>query len=194
MRRLLAVLGLICAMMSGQWVVSAANTNFSGTWVLDKAKSKGLPPQMEAVESYTMVVTQDDKQLTVETKIEGGFRRGEGPGGQASDRPGMGTQSRRGGGFGMGIPKATYQLDGKETTMDMPASMPGKITLKAKWKNNGQVLELTTTRNMNFQGNEVTMTTTDRWELAEDGKVLKVKRTAETRRGTQEYELVFNKQ
>jgi hypothetical protein len=180
MKKLLA--GFACTVIFVQLVAGAANTNFSGTWVLDKAKSKGLPPQLEAVESYTLVVTQDDQQLTVETKIAGGASRNQGPGGEG----------RRG--FAMGIPKATYQLDGRETTMEMSAGMPGKITFKAKWKNNGQALELVTTRNMSFQGNEVTMTTTDRWELAEDGKVLKVKRTAETRRGSQEYELVFNKQ
>ena len=58
----------------------------------------------------------------------------------------------------------------------------------------GRGLELTNTRSVNFQGNETTRTTKERWELADGGKVLKVKRTVDGRQGTQESTLVFNKQ
>src|ERR1044071_667245 len=85
------------------------STNFSGTWVLDKAKSQGLPPQMENLESYTMIVSQDGTQLTVENKIAGGRRPDGGPGG-FGDRPnrssadpgaaGQGGPPRPGGGRG----------------------------------------------------------------------------------------------
>ncbi|MEO0248475.1 MAG: hypothetical protein ABIN58_02805 [candidate division WOR-3 bacterium] len=79
--------------------------------------------------------------------------------------------------------------------MELSEGLPGTVTLKAKWKNDGQVLELTTTRSLTTpQGDDVTLTTKERWSLAEDGKVLKVRRTAETPMGAQESELIFNKQ
>jgi len=42
--------------------------------------------------------------------------------------------------------------------------------------------------------NDFTLTTKEQWELSEDGKVLKVKRTIETPMGSQEATLTFNKQ
>ena len=205
-------------LLASAWIASAASpANFSGTWVLDKARSEGLPPQMENIESYTMVVTQDDRQLTVENKISGGGRpRGEdgGPGGQggrrrpdgATGQGGAGGEGRpprpdgqgggRGGrgGFGMGMGTATYKLDGSEIKTESAGGRGGAATLKAQWADGGKALNLTTTRSFNFQGNETTRTTSDRWELSEGGKVLKVKRTSDSPRGTQESTLVFTKQ
>ena len=88
----------------------------------------------------------------------------------------------------------TYKLDGTETKMEASGGRGGAATLKAEWKDGGKVLELTNTRTFNFQGNDMTRTTKDRWELAEGGKVLKVKRTTESPRGTQEATLVFTRQ
>jgi hypothetical protein len=76
----------------------------------------------------------------------------------------------------------------------MGGQMPGKATLTAKWKDDGKVLELTSKRNMNIQGNEVTITTTEHWELADGGKTLKIHRKSENPRGTQESKLTFTKQ
>jgi hypothetical protein len=45
----------------------------------------------------------------------------------------------------------------------------------------------------NFQGNDVTITSTEHWELADGGKTLKVHRTSESPRGTQETKLTFTK-
>lgn len=198
-RKLVVGCGLAAVLVVGIWAVNAA-ANYSGTWVLDKAKSQGLPPQWENIESYTVTVTQDGQQLTVETKIAGGDRPGGGgPGGgggqagQGSGGPGGGGRGGRGG-FGRPLPSATYKLDGSETKVEIGGERGGTATLKAKWNDGGKVLELTTVRHLNFQGNDVTLTTKELWELSEDGKALKVKRTTETPRGTQESTLVFNKQ
>lgn len=210
MKRTLIGLTATLALLGGIWSVSAS-TDFSGTWTLDKSKSKGLPPQMDNIESYTMVVTQDDKQLTVENKIVGGARMGsdqggsggqgqrpEGAGGQGGGRRqgGFGQGGGRGGrgGFGMGMGTATYKLDGSETKIESAGGRGGAATLSAKWKDGGKSLELTNTRTMNFQGNEVTRTTKERWELADDGKTLKVKRSVEGPQGSQESTLIFVKQ
>ena len=92
------------------------------------------------------------------------------------------------------IGAATYKLDGTETKTESAVARGGGATLKAQWKDGGKVLELTNARNFNLQGSEMTRTTRDRWELADGGKTLKVKRTIDGRQGTQESTLVFNKQ
>lgn len=166
MKRFLLACGLVCALMIGA-LAAASPANFSGTWVLDKAKSEGLSPQMADVD-VTMTVTQDDKQLVTETKYTGG----------AQERPAQ---------------KATYKLDGSETTAEVGGRMPGKATFKAKWIDDGKALELNSVRNVTVQDNPVTITLKEHWELAEGGKVLNVHRTSESPRGTQESKLTFNK-
>lgn len=167
MKRSLIFLSLSCALMVGFWSVSAAPTDFSGTWTLDKAKSEGLAGPM-AQADITLTVTQDAKTITIETKITGG----------PQDIPAQ---------------KSTYNLDGSETTAEMGGRMPGKATLTAKWSSDGKALDLTSVRKFNAQGNEVTRTTKDHWELADGGKTLKVHRNSEGRQGPQESKLVFVK-
>lgn len=221
MKRSLSGFTLALVLAAGVFAASGTPANFSGTWVLDKDKSDGLPPQWQNISSYTMIVTQDDKQLTVENKIAGGARAGgeeSGASGESSPRRERGSQDGsqnggmtgarrqggfggqgggrggRGGGMGMGMGAATYKLDGTETRVESAGGRGGGATLKALWKDSGKVLELTNTRSFNIQGNEMSRTTKDRWELADGGKTLKVKRTVDGRQGTQESTLVFYKQ
>jgi len=79
MKGSLVVYSLVGALVFGIWAGNAApaQTDFSGTWVLDKEKTPNLPPRLE---SYTMVVTQNDQQLTVESKVVGDLKPGGGPG------------------------------------------------------------------------------------------------------------------
>jgi len=167
MKKSVVFLSLFCVLMVGFWSVSAAPANFSGTWSLDKAKSEGLQGRMANVDQ-TWVVTQDAKTFTVEASFSGG------------EQP---------------IPsqKRTYNLDGSETTMDVAGRMPGKAALKAKWQDDGKTLELSSVLKTNFQGNDVTITTTEHWELADGGKTLKVHRVQESPRGTQDSKLTFAK-
>ena len=158
----------IFVLVVGISAASAVQTNFGGVWVLDRQKSEGLQGRMGNLD-VTMTVAQDDKQLTVETKYSGGERE------RAPE-------------------KVTYNLDGGETTAEFTGFMAGKGTLKARRLDDGKTLELHSVRKANFQGNEVTLTTTERWTLGEGGKVLQVQRTIETPRGTRESKLVFNKQ
>jgi hypothetical protein len=167
MSRLLAASFALCALLTTVLAVSAAPPNFSGTWVLDKQKSQGLRGPM-ANADITLTVTQDDKQLTVETKYAGGGRE-------------------------MPAQKATYNLDGSETTAETTGFMAGKATYKAKWSNDGKTLELQTTIKGSRDGNEFTRTTTEQWELTEGGKVLKIVRKGEGRNGPFESTLIFNK-
>ena len=213
MKRFLTGCAAVFIFLTGALIVSAAS-NFSGTWVLDKSRSQGLSPQIANVESYTMVVTQDEQQLTVDTKVTGGGRPGggdpgagrradgvngqqrpEGAGGQGGGRRSEGGgRGGRGGGFGMGMPTATYKLDGTENKIESTGGRGGAATLKAQWKDGGKALELSNSRTFNVQGNEMTRTTKDRWELTDGGKTLKVKRTADGPQGSQESTLIFTRQ
>jgi hypothetical protein len=167
MKRSLVFLSLCCVLMVGFWSVSAAPANFAGTWALDKAKSEGLQGPMANIDQ-TWVVTQDGKTFTVEATFSGGDQ----------PRPPV---------------KRNYNLDGSETSMEMTGRMPGKAALKAKWQDDGKILELSQVLKANVQGNDVTITTTEHWELADGGKTLKVHRTQESPRGTQETKLTFAK-
>jgi len=161
MKRIVAITGLFTLAL-GLGIVSAAPSNFSGTWMLDKSKSGELPQQMQNAD-IVWEVKQDDKQITVQSPARGGQQT------------------------------AVFNLDGSETKADVEGRFPGKATRKAKWMNDGKTLELNTVLNGNFQGNEVTITTLEHWELAEDGKALKVHRVTESPRGKNEISLVFTK-
>ena len=216
MKRVLIGCALTLVLVAGVFAASSTPANFSGTWVLDKDKSDGLPRQLQNVESYTMAVTQDDKQLTVENKIAGGTRaraggeqngaggennaprdRGGQRGGQDGAAPGgrrRGGFGGQGGGMGLGMGAVTYKLDGSESKVESAGGRGGAATFKAQWKDGGKVLELTNSRSFNVQGNDMTRTVKDRWELADGGKTLKVKRSVDGMQGSQESTLVFNKQ
>jgi len=167
MKRSLVLLSLFSVLMVGFWSVGAAATDFSGTWVLDKAKSEGLQGQMASIDQ-TWVVTQDAKTFTVETSFSGGEQ----------PRPPQ---------------KRSYNLDGSETTMDVTGRMPGKATMTAKWQGDGKILELNQVTKANVQGNDITITTTEHWELADGGKTLKVHRKSESPQGAREVKLTLTK-
>jgi hypothetical protein len=167
MKKTLALLSLFSVLMVGFWSVGAAATDFSGTWALDKAKSEGLQGPMASIDQ-TWVVTQDAKTLAVETSFSGGEQ----------PRPPQ---------------KRSYNLDGSETTMDVTGRMPGKATMTAKWQGDGKILELNQVIKANVQGNDITITNTEHWELADGGKTLKVHRKSESPQGSRETKLVLTK-
>ena len=180
MKRFVLMGGMIAALGLAVVAASAGTAvNFSGNWVLDKAKSQGLDQRMANAESVTCVITQDDKSLSIEWKVTGGQPPAGGPGG---------------GGGGMGRGPAgpqTYTLDGKEATAE---SMGGTNTTKATWSSDGKTLELSSVRAGNFNGQDFKLTSTDKLALSDDGKTMTVTRHRETPRGVQDATLVFNKQ
>lgn len=176
--------------------------NFAGSWELDVVKSK-LPERMR-LESGEMTVTQTDKELTVATD----FKRASPPNtlAQMNENGGMrpdGNRAMRRGGGGMGRGAMTgggngtftYNLDGSETTAESetPAGgEPSSVTLNAKTEKDGK-LKLSSSRRISNQTGDLRITTKETWELAGDGKTLKVTRQTETPRGSQTVELFFTK-
>lgn len=185
MRKLLFAFGLTSALVFAL-AAHAAAPNFAGTWTLDKSKSQGLSQRVQNAESVSWVITQTDKQITVEEKIQGGG----GPGGAPGAGGGGGGQGGRGGMMGPQGPRS-YNLDGSETTGE---GGRGKFARKATLSSDGKTLELVN-KNMftNQDGNEVTITSTDKLTLSADGKVLTVARHSESPRGAQDSTMVFNK-
>ena len=145
MRKAKIVISLLGMMMLGFCAISvmAAQADFSGTWAVDKGKTRGLPKDFK---SYTLVVTQNEQQLVVETRVEGedqakaldshvggGGRLGSVGGGGGGYQPGTLALS-------MVNPNAIYSLDGKEKTVQFPGSPNVKV--KAKWAKDGKTLDL----------------------------------------------------
>src|ERR1044071_4013487 len=101
MRKLLFAFGLTSALVFAV-AVHAAAPNFAGTWTLDKSKSQGLSQRQQNAESVSWVITQTDKDITIEEKIAGGNPPAGGPpagGPPAGDRPAGGGGRGMGGGF-----------------------------------------------------------------------------------------------
>jgi hypothetical protein len=198
MRKLLYAFGLTSALVFAL-AAHAAAPNFAGTWTLDKSKSQGLNPRWQNAESVTWNVTQTDKEITIEEKVNGGGGQG-GPGGPGGPPPG-GAPSAGGppqgggpgggrGGMGMGGPR-TFNLDGTETSGE---TQRGKFLRKATLSSDGKTLELVTKSTFQGQdGNEMSLTSSDKLTLSADGKVLTVVRHSESPRGAQDSTLVFNK-
>ncbi|MBV8855738.1 MAG: hypothetical protein JOZ02_02150 [Acidobacteria bacterium] len=185
MRKFFAGSALACALLVNVLAAPAAPANFAGTWALNKSKSADLPPQWSNLESLTLTITQDAQQLTVASDMKMAQDANAGGGG------GMG--GGRGRGMGAFPPSASYKLDGTETTVDATGGRGGTSTLKATWNDGGKTLGLKRVSKFNFQGNDVTVTTTEDWSLSADGKTLTIKRTSESPRGTQTSTLVFDK-
>src|SRR5437588_3673798 len=126
MRRLFLIGGLMTAL--GLAVVAAsafAPANFAGNWSLDKAKSQGLDPRMQNAESVIWTITQDDKQISIDSKVVAGAP----PAGAPSGPGGGGGGGGMGGGRGPAGPRG-FSRDGKEATTEAHG---GTSTTKTTW-------------------------------------------------------------
>ena len=185
MRKFLYAFGLTSALVFAMAAHAAAPPpNFAGTWTLDKSKSQGLSQRMQNVESASWVITQTDKEITIEQKITGAPSQGSGisagPGGQG-----------QGAGPGRGMaPPRTFSLDGTETSGEMGR---GKFVRKATLSSDGKTLELSSKMTFQGQDGEIVTTTNEKLSLSADGKVLTVVQHSESPRGAQDSTLVFTK-
>jgi hypothetical protein len=65
MKHRIAPLLVTALVLAGTLALAATKANFSGTWVMDKSRSEGIPPNVE----QTMTLTQVDDSLTLQNKI-----------------------------------------------------------------------------------------------------------------------------
>ncbi|HEY3028455.1 MAG TPA: hypothetical protein VGJ55_20070 [Pyrinomonadaceae bacterium] len=190
MRKAFWIFGLVSVFTLVALGASAVKpANFAGTWNLDKDKSQGLDQRMQNA-SVTWTITQDEKQISIDSKVTAPPAGAPPAGAPAAGGPGGGY----GAGRGMGGPRV-YSLDGKEVTTEAGGQMGGSNTTKATWANDGNTLELSAVRTgTGRDGTEFKSTSTDKLSLSGDGKVLTVTRHSEGPRGSQDSTLVFNKQ
>jgi len=64
MTRTLAI-SCACILAFGSLTIALAKADFNGAWVMDRARSFGIPPNM----TQTMTVKQTENQIEVETKL-----------------------------------------------------------------------------------------------------------------------------
>jgi len=181
MRKMFLVAGLTAAFMLLVVAASAEKTSFAGTWGLDKTKSQGLSQRMMGADKVTLTITQDDKTISLDTKVEGGQPAGGGGGGMGGGRPPAGP--------------TTYNLDGHEVTSDVTFGQnTGKRTLKATMS--GGTLELMNKTSFTGpDGTERVNATTQKLSLAGDGKTLTVLTHREGgQQPTPDSTAVYNKQ
>jgi hypothetical protein len=100
----------------------------------------------------------------------------------------------RGRALSLVIRRMSCTLDGKEAAREVGGISPGQIRRKAIWKKAEKSLEFNIARDFDVQGKTVTSTVKELWELSDDGKVLKVKRTVNLMAGWDETTLFFTKQ
>jgi hypothetical protein len=180
MKRVFTIAGLATAILLMAAAAGAqTKPNFGGTWALDKEKSQGLSQRMQGADKVTWTITQDDKTISIDSKIEGG-------------QPPAGGGGGMGGGRGMGGPQS-YNLDGNEATSDLNfGQATGKATTKSTWS--GSTLELSRKSVIQGPNGEITSNNLQKLSLSADGKVLTAVVHSESPRGTNDSTLVFNKQ
>lgn len=186
---------------SGAVSAQVAATNFAGNWEMNIAKSK--LPERARVEAMLMIVSQTDKELTVETVARRAASgemsaRSNAAGGM---RPDGNPAARRGdignnGGEVINSPGLlTYNLAGETVVVqsDAPVGTPSSaLTLDAYFEKDGK-LKLNQSSKITARSGEYVIKTNDTWELSADGKTLKVIRETATPRGSRTAELYFVK-
>lgn len=162
MKNIIAMATVIVALCV---TIAWAKADFSGTWILDKSNSEGLPPGMD----QTMTVVQTGDKLSLDTKLI--------------------TQE------GERVVSDMYMLDGKEAefTPKTPTGQAGKGKRTAKWSADGNGIEVS--ENSTFDGPEgpVNVQMTRVWTLAADGKTLKIDITADGPQGKQQVKRTFTR-
>jgi hypothetical protein len=146
---------------------SAAQTDFTGTWVLDASRSEGLP---EGMGQSTMTVKQSGDRIEIE--IHSATPMGE----------------RR--------TPDVYVLDGQETdfqpVLNVEASATGKRT--ARWTEGRNGFEAAETVTVQGPQGEVTITSVRKWTVAPGGDTLTVELTSSGPQGEMKTTRVFTRQ
>jgi hypothetical protein len=200
-------------MCSGLSCLGQTRPNYSGTWALNLKKSGEVPAPLK---SYTLTVKQDEQQITLDAKVEGDINpnapdQGTTPvqaiplatttanlnsgntdeGGAAVSHKIVVAISRA---LALVIRHLNCTLDGKETSREIGGMTPGMIKSKAHWMKGNKGLEINLAREIDVQGSKFTSMVREQWQISEDGKTLKIKRTVNLMAGYDETMLTFVRQ
>ena len=144
---------------------AATKANFTGTWVMDKAKSEGVPDGVE----QTMTLTQAGDTLTLENKI-------------VSDQGNITIND-------------TYNINGKEVEFSQKRNdVVGKGKRTSTWSADGNGFDSTEDIKFETpDGETITQHVTRKWILAADGKSFTVDLNATGPNGTSHTKRTFVK-
>ena len=166
MRTVTSILLVFCVLtLVGYGIVNAQEVNYSGKWVLDKAKSTLQGRMSESLQSMTLAITQSGNDFTAEFQSKYNER-------ESTDKMVLaigGEQVSREGAMGRGTTKS-----------------------KAAWSEDKKNLIVSSDATFEGQNGTMNIKTTDTYVLA--GSALTIKRESESPRGTRSSTLVFNKQ
>ena len=142
-RKTLLIVAAIMAL--SLFAFAATKPDFTGTWTMDRARSFGLPPDM----NQTMVITQKGDQIELETKLI-----------QPNNERSV---------------KDTYILDGKEHefTPQAPPNQPvpkGKRTVM--WLPGDRGLQITDVVTAETPKGPVTTQTVRKWTISGQGELV----------------------
>ena len=142
-RRILIIAATIISLS----VLALATTkpNFSGTWTMDRARSFGLPGNM----NQTLVITQKEEQIELETKL-------------------IQPDNER-------TVKDTYILDGKEhefTPLAAPNQAPPKGKRTAIWLPGDRGIQVTEVTTSETPKGPVTNQTVRKWTISSEGELV----------------------
>jgi len=124
---------------------AATKPDFSGTWTMDRARSFGLPPDM----NQTLIVSQKDDQIELETKLI-----------QPNNERSV---------------KDTYILDGKEHEFTPPTSPnqpPAKGKRSVMWLPGDRGLEITEVTTAETPKGPVTSQVVKKWTISGPGELV----------------------
>lgn len=147
----------------GLSVAGMAAPDFSGTWVMDRSRSIGLPPGME----QTMTVTQTGEHLELETRL-------------------ITAQGER-------VIKDTYTLDGKEAEFvpQGPQGPAGKGKRTAKWLPRGNGIVVSEETTVETPKGVVTSQLTRKWILSPDATTITIDMYYDGPNGSYETKRIF---
>ena len=176
MKKILFLTAAICLL-----AISALAQNrpdYSGVWDLDTVNSK--LDEKTLVQSMTLKVTQTETEIKVGSFTKRGMQK------ETVGSTTTVTDSSE-------VKFVTYSLEGKETKASVSDGvLTGTQTHKASLEADGR-LNLSSVRRYDSQGEEIIVTVRETWELADEGKTLKIALSIETPSETKNSEMIFTK-
>ena len=127
------------------FALAATKPNFTGTWTMDRARSFGLPPDM----NQTLTITHKDNQIELETKLI-----------QPNNERSV---------------KDTYTLDGKEYDFSPPTPAnqpPAKGKRTAIWLPNDKGIQVTEVTTAETPKGPVTTQIVRKWTISGQGELV----------------------
>src|ERR1035437_1025775 len=170
MKRNLVLAAVFALVAFAMTATAQKDPNFSGTWNLDVSKSK--LGDNNRIESQTLTVAQTSTDIKITTSTK-----------RPPPPAGAPTGGGGGGRMGGGDQTVSYTF-GKDTKVDMTMGQNTvPVTYSSKW--DGSKLNLSSSRTMTPpQGDPITFTSKETWELGSRVKTLTVNAERTGRGGT----------